>query len=121
MIKCNKCGLEFDDDIEICPNCGNEINDKETQELINEDSKRCPSCGSIIGMDEFICPSCGNKIAELKIIKKCPSCGEELDEDAVSCDNCGASLSTANQIQEFNNSLINSNKSIMEKISEWII
>ena len=111
MIKCNNCGLELDDGTELCPNCGNDLNSQERDE-----SDKCPNCGTVIGENDFVCPSCGSKVAELRIIRKCPFCGETLDDDALVCTNCGKHLSTSNQIQEINESLVDSSKTLMEKL-----
>ena len=93
MIKCSNCGLEFDDDTKLCPNCGNDLEgSKKVQEQKDEKSKKCPECGALVSENVVICPDCGNKIAEIKLFKKCPNCGSEIDFDAQFCEKCGINL-----------------------------
>ena len=50
---CNKCKIEYTEDISFCPKCGKELS-------IKKESFSCPSCGKELGKEapEF-CPYCG--------------------------------------------------------------
>lgn len=38
-MKCNKCGVALQEDVLICPNCGNNINDQKIENVIHSEQK----------------------------------------------------------------------------------
>lgn len=116
MVKCNKCGVDIDDSLNQCPNCGNDLTKvpNSTNEnvcgncgnTVSEGIKFCPTCGfeieknisdkrkcSYCGFElednlKF-CPSCGNKIEQINNVKKCSTCGTILEDDEDFCHECG--------------------------------
>lgn len=72
LIKCKECGMEFNSNLEECPNCGcpasecEEFNDniiaKDNEVSINESNLTlCKDCGAKISLDAKRCPHCGAK------------------------------------------------------------
>ena len=85
MVKCNKCGLTVDDSFELCPNCGNNLNDEnETPVELN----KCKECGSEVSTDQKFCPTCGAKF-QMADVKACSNCGNQLEADEEFCPECG--------------------------------
>ena len=73
MVKCSRCGVEIDDSFELCPNCGNELNEettkKESEAERNESvkvSKTCPKCGYKLENDAEFCSECGQSLQPIK-------------------------------------------------------
>lgn len=53
---CNKCGNEFDDDFQFCPNCGTKV----SMDFENTDNKIiCPRCKSENDSSSKFCGNCG--------------------------------------------------------------
>ncbi|MBR6993103.1 MAG: zinc ribbon domain-containing protein [Methanobrevibacter sp.] len=83
MVKCSRCGVEIDDSFELCPNCGNEL---------NEETPKNDSEAEISG--------------SVEVSKTCPKCGHKLENDSEFCSECGQSL---HPIKKSNNEDILSN------------
>lgn len=56
MKYCNNCNKEYNDNINFCPICGNQIGTPEEQ------IKYCPNCGKELNDSEKFCPNCGKSI-----------------------------------------------------------
>jgi biotin carboxyl carrier protein/RNA polymerase subunit RPABC4/transcription elongation factor Spt4 len=54
MRVCNKCSLEFDDNVKFCSECGSKT-DAYSASLI------CPSCNTLVNEGVKFCPECGDK------------------------------------------------------------
>ena len=121
MVKCSRCGVEIDDSLELCPNCGNDLTKVEEKPPakpvennvcskcgleLSEDSDFCPNCGnklnviqtntcyecgSQIGENDLICSMCGSKINYPKL---CPNCGNQLDDESDFCPECGQGINS---------------------------
>ena len=83
MVKCSRCGVVIDDSFELCPNCGNELNEETTK-----NDSEAEISGSV------------------EVSKTCPKCGHNLENDAEFCSECGQSL---HPIKKSNNEDILSN------------
>ena len=57
MVKCQNCGLEVDDKVKFCANCGSEIIREESNEA--DHTKFCANCGFKMNNEIKFCPSCG--------------------------------------------------------------
>lgn len=57
VIKCSKCGFEYENTMKFCPQCGDKYNP-------------CPKCGTDMPEDATVCSSCGYEIPQ-----PCPFCG----------------------------------------------
>jgi len=72
--KCPKCNTYFRTPMEICPNCGIEINEEEVSNEMDlssetfgdEDFITCPSCRVLNSLMEQKCQTCGQKLLETK-------------------------------------------------------
>ena len=53
MKYCKKCDKEFDDDLNFCSYCGNQL------AIMEEPLKSCPVCGKELDEDMNFCPVCG--------------------------------------------------------------
>lgn len=99
MVKCGSCGLEVSDDLENCPNCGNDLNKSEEIVVEVEDSLKCNNCGAELKEGNSFCPKCGNKIeSEEKTSLKCENCGSALPDNTLFCSTCGAKVNTVKTV-----------------------
>jgi hypothetical protein len=55
MKRCDNCGLEFEDNINFCTNCGGQLHSVDNEPKI----KYCSQCGSQISDDMKFCTMCG--------------------------------------------------------------
>ena len=63
-LKCTECGMEFNSNLEECPNCGCPASECEKiaeMESVSSKLIECPSCGTMISIDAKRCPHCGSK------------------------------------------------------------
>lgn len=63
-LKCTDCGIEFNSNLEECPNCGCPASECEKiaeMESVSSKLIECPSCGTKISIDAKRCPHCGSK------------------------------------------------------------
>ena len=63
-LKCTECGMEFNSNLEECPNCGCPASECEKiaeMESVSSKLIECPSCGTKISIDAKRCPHCGSK------------------------------------------------------------
>lgn len=93
MVICSRCGLQSSDDLEFCPNCGNDLkfNSQPGDDL--QAVPKCEKCGSPLEEDVAFCSSCGAKLTMKSPVEDnfCQNCGEKLDDDAEFCHECGKS------------------------------
>jgi len=63
MKHCINCGVEIDDDADVCTNCG--VNQATTLDSgykeRGEDEKYCVECGALIYQQAELCPDCGTR------------------------------------------------------------
>ena len=132
MVKCSRCGVDVPDSFEMCPNCGNSLDESannltcsncgapigENVEFCSEcgtkvkqenNSLKCEICGSEVPGGVIFCPTCGNKVKQPEIQKQvtvCRNCGFMIEEDVTFCPECGANIMTGEkpEIQSANQS-----------------
>ncbi len=52
---CNKCRIEYPDEMAFCSRCGTPLQSKAQKNV-------CPACGKVLGKDKLqFCPYCGHK------------------------------------------------------------
>lgn len=92
MVKCSNCGLDVSDDLENCPNCGNNLTKSQIKAEDEKNSvKSCKNCGATLNDDNSFCPSCGEKVEGDEFLK-CKNCGSELSENTLFCSVCGTKV-----------------------------
>lgn len=93
MVKCNNCGLDVEDDLENCPNCGNNllIKSETVNENVSSNILKCNKCGAELKEGNSFCSSCGSKVEEKRLLK-CENCGSELSENTLFCSVCGTKV-----------------------------
>ncbi len=92
MVKCNRCGVEVTDSLDVCPNCGNSLNEpKQETSFKSNDEIICQDCGAKLDGDVTFCSSCGSKIEDINE-NKCGECGSELPENVLFCPTCGTKV-----------------------------
>lgn len=95
MVKCTNCGVEVDDDIKFCPNCGNYIVKNDITDECEDNLSTCTKCGAELKEDNSFCPVCGNKVESNEHNHlKCENCGSTLSENTLFCTTCGAKVKT---------------------------
>ena len=93
MAKCSSCGLEVDETLENCPNCGNDLlNSEEPNENSSVEKIECSNCGAELDKSLSFCPSCGSKVEKEDDVLRCKECGSELPENTLFCSVCGAKV-----------------------------
>lgn len=93
MAKCSSCGLEVDETLENCPNCGNDLlNSEEPNENSSVEKIECSNCGAELDKSLSFCPSCGSKVENEDEVLRCKECGSELPENTLFCSVCGAKV-----------------------------
>lgn len=67
MIKCKKCGKEFQDGTKFCSNCGNQIVKMEyqNQNAVKRETKNCKYCQSKVDINAKYCPNCHRQLGLL--------------------------------------------------------
>lgn len=63
-LKCAECGQIFNENQNVCPNCGCPASECEKiaeMESVSSKLIECPSCGTKISIDAKRCPHCGSK------------------------------------------------------------
>ena len=101
MVKCSSCGLEVSDDLENCPNCGNDLNKSEEIVVEVEDSLKCNNCGAEVDEGISFCPKCGNKIESGEEDSlKCENCGSKIPENTLFCPTCGTKVKTVKTVSK---------------------
>lgn len=101
MVKCSSCGLEVSDDLENCPNCGNDLikSDVIEEEVIGP--LICNNCGAEVEEGVSFCPKCGNKMeSEEETSLKCENCGAELPENTLFCSTCGTKVNKVKKVNK---------------------
>ena len=97
MVKCSNCGLDVAEDMENCPNCGNNLNKSAVQNVVDQTNK-CNNCGSDLPENTLFCSVCGTKVDNVKkdVVesKICPNCGVKIEEGITFCQECGANIFT---------------------------
>lgn len=93
MIKCSRCGVEFDDSFKQCPNCGNDLFETidEKPVVITPNDNVCSHCGLKITDDSDFCLNCGNKLNDIQTMA-CSECGSQVGENDLICPVCGAKI-----------------------------
>lgn len=103
MVKCSNCGLDVSDDLENCPNCGNNLVKSEEIKEVVDTKIVCSNCGAELTENNSFCPSCG---IEVKIEEddslKCESCGSTLPENTLFCPTCGTKVKHVQKINKRN-------------------
>lgn len=115
MVKCSNCGLDVADDLENCPNCGNNLSvNFQSDAEDNDGVKSCKNCGSELSENTLFCSVCGAKvdIPKKEIIKICPNCGVEIDNETTFCPECGSNIFTGETVKN-----ISGNQSFGEKLN----
>ena len=79
-IECPKCGNKLPANAKFCLECGNKIENLQSDEMI------CPSCGKKTPKGKF-CMECGSPLA-----KKCPNCGSDIPAGGKFCLECGTKV-----------------------------
>ena len=93
MVKCSRCGIDINDDWNICPNCGNDLtNATESLELESDGKIACSKCGATLKEGATFCDKCGNKVDEVNEVSKCENCGSEIPENVLFCPTCGTKV-----------------------------
>lgn len=100
MVKCNNCGVNVSDDLEYCPNCGNNLASSDESQSLSECNVniRCSNCGAEVNSNNEFCPSCGNKLENEDKNLKCENCGAELHENDLFCKICGSKVSFSKKV-----------------------
>ena len=117
MVKCNNCGLEVNDDLKYCPNCGKSLNSVESESNVVSDVIICDNCGSEVSNNVAFCSVCGSKINNVKKennVKICPNCGNEVEENSTFCNECGSNVFTG---EKYKNEVTSNNNSFLEQIN----
>ena len=92
MVKCKNCGLDVADDMENCPNCGNDLKKSDVVEETVNQQNRCSNCGAELNENNSFCPSCGTKVENENPSLKCSNCGSDLPENTLFCSVCGTKV-----------------------------
>ena len=79
---CPECGAK----INLCPNCGNDMGERDSCPSCG--AKKCPNCGNLVRNGGKFCPECG-----IALVKKCSNCGAVVEDDKKFCSECGTKLS----------------------------
>ncbi|MGN0176323.1 MAG: zinc ribbon domain-containing protein [Methanobrevibacter sp.] len=120
MVKCNNCGINVSDDLENCPNCGNNlVNIDETQISSLDIDIKCENCGLDLHENVLFCPTCGSKVSFPKKIiqtKTCPNCGTGIGDDVEFCPECGINIRTGVKTKHKSLSNSSENKINLENI-----
>lgn len=105
---CSNCGNEVEDS-NFCPNCGTKI--KKTPQ-----KSFCTNCGQEVS-DSAFCPNCGTKILNEVSKSFCSNCGEQIDDLDQFCSNCGWSKNQNNNSQNQSDSTFDELIDVDNKIS----
>jgi len=63
MKKCQSCGFDMPDDVNVCGNCGKySLSRKPQPEWKPKQTKKCQNCGFEVPDDYIVCGNCGNPI-----------------------------------------------------------
>lgn len=64
-LSCPRCGYVSEEDEEICPDCGHDLEEMDSDEdIIDADFMKCPDCGKKIDKKSQICPFCSISLVE---------------------------------------------------------
>ena len=103
MVKCSNCGLEVSDELENCPNCGNNLVKSEKIKEVEDNRIVCSNCGAELNENNSFCPSCGT---EVKIKEddslKCENCGADVPADTLFCPTCGHKVKHIQKVNKKN-------------------
>lgn len=101
MVKCSSCGLDVPDELENCPNCGNNLVKSEVVSDKGHDDLKCSNCGADLNEGNTFCPSCGKpvEIQEDNTLK-CEKCGSELPENTLFCSVCGNKVKQVKKVNK---------------------
>ena len=103
MVKCSSCGLDVPDNLENCPNCGNNLVKSELDNNNDSEDLKCSHCGANLSEDESFCPSCGEPVKiQIDATLKCEECGSELHDNTLFCSVCGAKVNQVNKVNKKN-------------------
>ena len=92
MVKCDKCGLEVDDNFSNCPNCGNDLTNSNEDSNMLQETGVCNNCGAELKENNAFCPRCGTKVENDDGKLKCNNCGSDLPENTLFCPVCGTKV-----------------------------
>ncbi|MCD6309982.1 MAG: Flp pilus assembly complex ATPase component TadA, partial [Candidatus Eremiobacteraeota bacterium] len=104
--KCEKCGRELEEGVEICPFCAGsqeafDLKEEKAPAITTAPVITCPNCNEPVEEDWINCPACNFPLkGETEKFKrstetKCPSCGRILGSDWLSCPYCGTTIKQA--------------------------
>lgn len=124
MKKCNNCGKEYDDSVDVCSECKAElleIVEEKTDDVTNQDATSgfCVFCGGKIVADKGYCSKCGKSAIE-EGKKHCIECGEPLTKGQKFCSKCGHKISNVVVPESINNASekLKSSTEKMKKINK---
>ena len=91
--------MEVADDVENCPNCGNDMNKSEVMEAEAANPLTCDNCGAELKEGNSFCPKCGDKVeTNDENSLKCENCGSPLSENTLFCETCGTKVNTVKKV-----------------------
>ncbi len=85
VLYCHKCKKYLDITWNYCPNCGEDIPNK-------NNFRTCPKCNSPIKSNWNFCAVCGNKLKISEEVLLCPNCKRKIDTSWIICPYCGYRL-----------------------------
>ena len=106
MWHCVYCGHEIDTKCKVCPYCGKDVTDDETNKMFHSNVK---------------CIKCGSTNVDYKIIKKNKS-NVIFEDEEYTCQDCGKIFTDWNRLgPSFNNSPQIILSSSEKKLAKWVI
>ncbi len=92
---CPECGVENDDTVVFCGECGGKQELKvetkiETPPIVISEKLYCRNCGKDVEKNAYACLGCG--LPPMKAFNFCYNCGSDCHNEAVICIKCGINL-----------------------------